>query len=491
MNRSFTEFFLLLTCLTVFFSSCEEVIEGNASLVTEDILFVSGEKIRVSGRIITTRNINASDHGFYIDENEAYPQPIIISLGEREAPGRFIGETMGLKLGKRYFVKSFVVIGGEKIFGNSLPFDTLVPEIFGFSPDRGTAGTIVTINGKNFTSDTEVFFGTSKAQVISIDFESRILVQVPPIGTQPDVNIRVISQGKEMVFDGLYKYTTGKFNQLALFPSTIRIQDGVFLQEGNTFYVGMGSDRSQTINQTMWRYRVGGPNWEQIPLPGKSLWRGFTSKNYFGGGRTSVTVPEFSRDFYRLQNGTFIKLPDLPFISVNGLAFEIGNQLYLIGSIDPNTPTSNSLVYRFNPNNQSWTLLGQAPFQVNRTMINFTYQHRQFIINPDNREMVAYNTISNTWEGIGVYPGELGNGTGIGAVIGQKAYVGLGNRSIQMWELDLTNFEWVKKNDFTGSPTFRNEAVFIHEGLIYVLRSAELQILGVTSEFWVFDPLGF
>lgn len=491
MNRSFVGFFSLLAFLVVFFSSCEEEVEVNPSLVTEDILFVSGEKIRVSGRVITTRNINASDHGFYISENEAFSQPIVISLGERETPGRFIGETMGLRLGRRYFVKSFVVIGGEQIFGNSIPFDTLTPEIFDFSPNNGPVGTVVTINGKNFTSDTEVFFGTSKAQVLSIDFESRMLVRVPPVVAQPDVNIRVVSQSRELVFDNIYRYTTGKFNQLANFPSSIRIQDGVYLQEGGTFYIGMGSDRSQTINQTMWRYQVGGANWEQIPVPGQSLWRGFTSKNYFGGGRTSVTVPEFSTDFYRLQNGNFIKLPNLPFVTVNSLAFEINNELYVIGSVEPPTFVSASLVYRFNPINQTWTLLGQAPFAITRNLISFTYQNRQFIINPDNRELVAYNTTSNSWETIGVYPGEIGNGTGIGAVIGQKAYVGLGNRSIQIWELDLSNLEWIRKNDFTGSPTFRNEATYVHDGLIYVLRSAELQIQGIPSEFWVFDPLGF
>ncbi|RZS94798.1 IPT/TIG domain-containing protein [Cecembia calidifontis] len=491
MNRSFVGVFLLLTFLVVFFSSCEEEIEVSPSLVTEDILFVSGEKIRVSGRIITTRNINATDHGFYISENEAFSQPIIISLGEREAPGRFIGEAMGLRLGRRYFVKSFVVIGGEQIFGNIIPFETLTPEIFDFSPNNGPVGTIVTINGKNFTSDTEVFFGTSKAQVISIDFDSRMQVRVPPVGSQPDVNIRVVSQSRELVFDNIYRYTTGKFNQLANFPSSIRIQDGVYLQEGNLFYVGLGSDRSQTINQTMWRYQVGSTNWEQISVPAQSIWRGFTSKTYFGGGRTSVAFPEFSRDFFRLQNGTFVKLPDLPFFTVNGLAFEINNQLYVIGSVEPPTFTSASLVYRYNPSSQTWNLLGQAPFAINRNLISFTYQDRQFIINPDNRELVAYNTTSNSWETVGVYPGEIGNGTGIGAVVGQKAYVGLGNRSVQMWELDLNNFEWIRKNDFGGSTTFRNEATYVHDGLIYVLRSAELQIQGVPSEFWVFDPLGF
>lgn len=475
----------------VFFSSCQEEVEVNPSLVTEDILFVSGEKIRVSGRVITTRNINASDHGFYISENEAFSQSIIISLGVREAPGRFIGEATGLRLGTRYFVRSFIVIGGVEILGNSIPFDSLTPEIFDFSPNNGPVGTLVTINGKNFTSDTEVFFGTSKAQILSIDFESRILARVPVAGSQPNVKIRVISQSREMIFDNLYRYTTGKFNQLANFPSSIRIQDGVYLQEGGTFYIGMGSDRSQTINQTMWRYRVGGDNWEQIPVPGQSLWRGFTSKSYFGGGRTSVTVPGFSKDFYRLENGNFVKLPNLPFVAANSLAFEVNNQLYVIGSVDPLNLTSASLIYRFSPNNLTWTLLGQAPFAITRDLISFTYQNRQFTINPDNRELVAYNTTSNSWETIGVYPGELGNDRGIGAVIGQKAYVGLGNRSLQVWELDLGNFEWIRKNDFTGSLPFRNEATYVHDGLIYILRSAELQIQGVPSEFWVFDPLGF
>lgn len=149
-----------LASLVLIFSffACEEQLDLTPSIITENALLVSGERMRLSGRVITTQNIAASDHGFYISDNEGFSQPIIISLGVRESPGRFIGETTGLEIEKTYFVKSFVELPEGIVFGNVVNIETLSPRLIDFSPSNGQSGITVTINGVNITEDVRVFF---------------------------------------------------------------------------------------------------------------------------------------------------------------------------------------------------------------------------------------------------------------------------------------------------------------------------------------------
>ncbi|MFD2202402.1 IPT/TIG domain-containing protein [Shivajiella indica] len=481
---------VISTCFLLFgvFSSCEEKIDVAPSIITEDVLYVSGERLRVSGRIITTQTINASDHGFYISENESFSQPVIISLGERANPGRFIGEISSLTIDKRYFVKAFVTIQDEIIFGNVAEVETLIPAIFSFSPNNGPEGTIVTISGKNLTSDTEVFFGSGKGTVVDISFESTLQVRVPPISGLPVVNIKVVNQEREISFETPFEYTTGKYTKLADFPSAIRIFDGISLQENDVFYVGMGTDRGQAVNNTMWKYQVGDNNWQEIPLPSRALWRAFSSKTYYGGGSLSPIFDGLVGDFYQLKNGQFLALNNLPFFKLRTVGFEIGGNLYVLGGRTIESPKE---VFEYNAQTNIWRKMRDAPIEIDETVLNFTYGGKQYFIDPLTKDLLAFDPGTDSWEAVSKFPGDLGNGTGVGVVIGNRAYLGLGNRSDQMWELNMTNLNWAEKNKFTGSTVTRNSGVYVHGGLIYMLRSAEVQILGVPSEFWVFDPNGF
>ncbi|MDX5477122.1 MAG: IPT/TIG domain protein, partial [Cyclobacteriaceae bacterium] len=168
------------------------------------------------------------------------------------------------------------------------------------------------------------------------------------------------------------------------------------------------------------------------------------------------------------------------------LAFEIGQKLYVVGGLGDEATRG----FALDMNLGAWNSIPNAPFAINNAVLNFSYQNKHYFIDPETNMMHAFNTFTNVWEEVSRYPGDLGNGTGVGVVIGNRAYLGLGNRSDQMWELNMETFNWVRKNDFPGSTVSRNSGVFEHGGLIYILRSAEVQLSGV-SEFWVFDPNAF
>jgi hypothetical protein len=488
MNKSRVGINLILLLLIGIFSACEEEIDSPPSLLTEEVLYVSGDQARFLGRIITTQNIGATDHGFYISEDEGFSQPLIVSLGARDRPGRFIGEIGELKIAENYFVKAFIEVNSEVQFGNTLSLNTLDPTIFEFSPTHGPGGQIIYITGKNFTSDTQVFFGEREAEVLEISFESRISVRVPAIADSPAVNLKVISQGKEMTFALIYEYTIGEYNKIGNFSFPERLLDNIYFQQEDRFYVGLGSDRGLEFVPKIWEYDLGSNVWQETNFPGRPLSMAFSSSTYFGAGASVLGRSPFvlARDFWKFENGTYQKLPDLPFEEANAVGFEINSNLYVAGGIIGDSVS----VLRHNPTTGNWMKLRNAPFPINNSVINFTYENKQYFIDPSNRQLHSFDPIVDNWQVVSTYPGEFGSGGGFGVAIGDRVYIGLANRSQQVWELNMNNLNWVRKNEYPGSPIARNAGVYTHNGLIYFLRSPEIQISS-PMEFWSFDPNGF
>jgi len=85
----------ILILVAIFFGSCEEEVSTFA-LLTEPPLYVSGESARLVGRLIANNQLRVDDHGFWLDTREDFSDPVIVSLGERSGPGRFIGEARNL-----------------------------------------------------------------------------------------------------------------------------------------------------------------------------------------------------------------------------------------------------------------------------------------------------------------------------------------------------------------------------------------------------------
>jgi hypothetical protein len=491
MNKlRFTPVILLFLAFGLFVS-CQEEVDFEPSLLTEEVLYLSGERVRVLGRVITNQNIEASDHGFQISESEQFSQPIVISLGERTGPGRFIGETDGLDAGTRYFVRSFLRTGSGEIYGNVITVESLLPAAVDMVPNNGRTGTVITISGRNFGSDTRVFFGSTQAQVQGIDFESSIRVVVPPGSVSAVVPVRVVSQGREMTLPFPFEYTTGKFTAIGVFPGALRLFDNIALQEGDDFYVGLGNlaqGLSQTLNNRMWKYNLGAGTWQEVPFPGGIHFRGFSTGRYFGGGLLSFgansSVATF--DFWKLENGSFIKLRNLPAAANQSAAFETADAVYVLGGVSG----TDKQIYRYSKSTDTWSRIKDAPISINLNVMNFHYRGRQYFIDQGSKGLYEYNPVDETWNVVSTYPGVLTNIKGLGITIGDFAYVGMENRSEQMWELDLKTMNWVRKNDFPGLSQGQNVGVFQNAGNIYILRNGEIQISGA-MQFWQFDPRGF
>jgi hypothetical protein len=473
------------------FSSCQEEVDFEPSLFTEEVLYLSGERVRLLGRVITNQNIEASDHGFQVSESEQFSQPIVISLGERTGPGRFIGESNGLEAGTTYYARAFLRTGSEEIFGNTITLQSLVPAVLDMVPNNGKPGIVVTISGRNFTSDTQVFFGPNRGVVQGIDFESNIRVIVPAATVSPVVQVRVVSQGREMILPLPFEYTTGKFNSIGVFPGGLRLFDNIALQEGRDFYVGLGNltqGFGQSLNNRLWKYNLGNGSWTEVSFPGGNHFRAFSTGKYFGGGLVSFTInpSNATLDFWKLENGSFVQLRDLPRPAYLAAAFETADAVYVLGGgfgVEKE-------ILKYSKATDAWSRISDAPISINLNVMNFHYQGKQYFIDQASKGLYEFNPADESWNVVSVYPGVLTNIKGFGLTIGNFAYVGLENRSEKVWELDLRTMNWVAKNDFPGLAQGQNVGVFQDLGNIYILRNGEIQVSG-SMQFWVFDPKGF
>lgn len=478
--------FLSILCLLWVGWACTDEAETPIIVTTEDALFIGGDKIRISGRLITNREITASDHGFIISETEAFSSPITISLGVKESPGRFIGETSGLKISQNYWVKAFSVVGGEELTGQAVRIQMLTPVVESFAPKFAKVGDNISLIGRNIPVGSKVFFGSQEAQVISNQFESKITVKVPASEGTALVPIRIEVQGKSFQFADQFEYQSGKYTKVSNFPENFRIYNTTFFYNSEGFHVGLGLIRLGGNYTKIKRFNPQSGTWSEVAFPGSPRSYAFATANYLGGGALEADrqIVSLERSFYKVEGSTFTRLPDLPFVSVEQIAVELNGMLYAMGG----TLNSTTSVWRFSPSTNTWVQLPNAPISMNSQNPFFTYQNKIYVASSTG-DIYEFNPDGNTWTKKTTYPGSLGQGYGIAQVLGTKAYVGLYRRANDLYELDLNTFTWKIKNTIPGLPQSINLGHFEYNGSIYFFRSPEISVFGdLPLELYKFEP---
>jgi len=468
--------------------ACTEETTETTVLVTEEVLYTSGENVRLLGRLITNQTVSVNDHGFYLSEDEGFSSPIIISLGVKDGPGRFIGETNGLTNSKTYFVKAFMDLGGGIQFGNVIEIKTLSPLIESFSPSFGIVGGNMLILGQNFTEDTRVFFGDSEAIVTSIDFESRLNIIIPK-AAKVSVPIRVVVQDKTLEFPSLFEYQVGTYELISKFPESIRIFDNSFFPSESGINIGLGTISKSSFYSKIQRFDLSTNTWKELPFNGSPRSYAFSTTNYLGGGTAGIIDNPFPINFtfYKINENGFEQLPDLPFASRESIAFEYEGNLYLLGSREGN-PLA---LRKYNTTTKTWSSLSDSPIPFTAENAHFLYKDKLYVIDGDSK-LWEFEISTETWRTVSEYPGSLGQGFGMGQVIGDKAYVGLYRRVAEVWELDLISMTWTSKNDIPRLAQDITVAHFEKNGFLYIMRMPDASISGTyPMNLYKFDPNGF
>jgi len=466
--------------------SCTEEENTPILVSTEDILFVGGDKLRVSGRLLTNREVFADEHGFVFSTDASFSSPILLSLGEKTEPGRFIGEKNGFKIGQTYFVKAFAEVDGQRLEGQAVELKTLSPSIARFSPTYSSAGNELVIEGKNFPEGTQVFFGSQQAQVLKNVFESKITVKIPPATGQVVVPIKLLIQGKEYTIPTSFEYQAGKYAKVADFPSNLRIYDNTFFSNSSGFHVGLGKIKLGDNYAGFQRFNPATGTWSEVSFPGNRRRFAFATTNYLGGGALEPSRDQFvyDRSLWKINGSTFERLGDLPFNSREALAVEWEGKLLLFGGLDG----AGFLVRSYDPQSRSWSNKQNAPVSLSRNGAAFVWNARVMVL-ASNGQVWEYQPTSDTWQIVTTYPGNKGQGFPIAEVIGKKAYLGLYRATQELWELNLETLTWKVKNQIIGFPQSINSGHFQHNGSIYFLRAPEESVSGsLTMELYKFAP---
>ncbi len=466
--------------------SCTEEENTPVLVSTEEILFVGGDKLRVSGRLLTNREVFADEHGFVFSTDASFSSPILLSLGEKREPGRFIGEKNGFKIGQTYFVKAFAEVDGQRLEGQAVELKTLTPSIASFSPTYSTAGNELVIDGKNFPEGTQVFFGSQQAQVLKNVFESKLTVKIPPATGQVVVPIKLLIQGKEYSAPTSFEYQAGKYTKVSDFPGNLRIYDNIYFSNASGFHAGLGRIKFGDNYPGFQRFNPVSGTWSEVSFPGNRRRFAFATTSYLGGGALEPSRDQFvyDRSLWKINGSSFERLGDLPFNSREALAVEWEGKLLLFGGLDG----AGFLVRSYDPLTRSWTNKQNAPVSLSRNGAAFIWNARVLVL-ASNGQLWEYQPISDTWQLITSYPGNKGQGFPVAEVIGKKAYLGLYRATQELWELNLETLIWKAKNQIIGFPQSINSGHFQYNGSIYFLRSPEESVSGsLTMELFKFDP---
>jgi hypothetical protein len=472
-----------------FLQACEES-EATTKVITENVLFVSAEQAKLSGRIFGLAS-SADDHGFQIDVSEVFNTPIEISLGPMGKLGKFIGEIETLTPHTTYYYRAYVKEGSKISFGDSKSFETGSPSFKTMSPTTGYAGTIVTITGGNIPQGVKVLLGNKEALIYSLSLESTLQFVVPqPIeGDNYLGEVKFVMGLDTVTFDQPFEYITGKWKKLDNFIEPLSIYNGVTFKQGNQLYFGLGVRRNPaSFNKRIWRLDLESWSWTELAITTNGFYSGFSgTQGYFGAGAFNLEAGVLNKKFWQAVGDDFVELNDLPFGLFIPISATVNEALY-VGGGQTAVDVNNFNLYKYNSSLDGWEVETTLPFAISSNYGVFSYQDQIYFLIKDG-SLWTYHTVSKVWTKISKSPFIVKTGS-ICTVIGSKVYFGVGLDNTTLLEYDIVNNTWKEKYKFTGDRTFINVGFFSHNEKIYTLRINPFGSASFT-EIWEFDPQAF
>ena len=212
----------------------------------------------------------------------------------------------------------------------------------------------------------------------------------------------------------------------------------------------------------------------------------FFSGKYFGTGILFPgAVITTNKEFWKYEGGNFTQLQDLPFNLYQPAAFDLEDELYVMGGLNPFGNPS-SLVFRYTVASQLWETVSVIPdFQLFSSSPSFSYNGNIYFVGPTGN-LWKFDTVTLQWEYMSSYPeGQLISGSCV--VSGDKAFIGLADNRRTLWEYDITNNSWKAKKSIPFGGTLESLGSWEYNGKIYyMLNTALNQRYGI--DVWEFDP---
>ena len=482
-------FYILLLVLS--FHACnDDALVSDVSVYTEEVVYTSGEQVVMTGRILALGKIAIEDHGFQIDSTENFSDPIIISLGEKNIPGRFVGQSDQLDLRVGYYCRSFITSEGITTFGNVLSFSTKSPGVIGFSPKEGNSNVQMVIEGRNLTADTKVIWNDKVIIPDAIIAETYVEFRAPPIDDTPFGYMKLVSKGDTLVLDEPFEYIIGVWTEEGELGDTRHNVRHIYFEDGDDFIYGLGVIQVDISNEIVVMDKASFQK-TFLTFPGTATEGAFYADTYFGGGSANRVVAasqalNLSKDFWKYENLGFVQLADMPVELYMATALRSGDKLFVYGGERANR-LINLSIYVYDILSNTWSTQSYSPVHILNSYPAFNIDDYHYFITADG-SMHRYHFSSGTWDKVAKFP-VAPKENGISIILNGEAYVGQQGTERSLFVYRPLSNIWRTKRNLSTNDFYFTMGAWADDNKIYISRSNSTN--STIRKLWSHDPYSF
>ena len=362
-------------------------------------------------------------------------------------------------------------------------------EITSISPNAAVPGSTITITGANFTSDVVVSFGSTEAQIISVE-SNQLEIRVPNTLSPSSLVLKIDAQGAPV---------TTNFEILPFFEEKTAHPDGAFGGTGfvlnNVLYFGMGG-------QPWYQYNSNSDTWTPMesnnaaPNKSGSIGVEINGKGYVLGTGSDNELWEYNPQTQIWTMKSPYPNSQLIFPAV----IVVGTNLYLVTGYHDGISKE---VWKYSTLDDEWTQINDfagvkrgdaVGFVVDGT--GYVGQGYDFDTNSFLNDFYTYNATSDSWTEISAPLNPSANlEGGVGFSLGGKGYIGLGRNGTSapvndFWKYDPTEDIWTQFATYAGNGVL-NVQTFVVGKKVYLINGSNENNSEHYIEMWEFTPETF
>jgi hypothetical protein len=328
-------------------------------VILSEVRAITSNGATFNASVTNARNQKTLDYGFVWSDSASDPtiNSIIKSFGNNASLEDFsFKANYDLEKGKTYGVRAFVKTDKFVVYSNIRSFisEGCLPPVFTkIYPDSGSAGHVVTIVGKNFSSkisNNKLYFGTIRASVVKCNSDT-ILVQCPNTLQTIVTNVSLEVANQQSIYKLKFKLIN-PWERLNDFPGGYRFGSFSFVI-GDKGYTASGRNSLNTFaSSDLWQYDTNLDKWDT-----KSAFLG-TPRNYAS-------------------------------------AFTINGKGYVSFGIDVNYKSLKD-IWEYDPINNQWDRKVDFPGDPRVSQAVLTLNNKAYFVN-NSKELWCYDPVLNNW----------------------------------------------------------------------------------------------
>ncbi|MBL0743474.1 IPT/TIG domain-containing protein [Chryseolinea lacunae] len=355
-------------------------------------------------------------------------------------------------------------------------FKLETPVVETFSPQTGTFGDVVTLQGKHFDVVKEkniVKFNDVIATVI--DATPTVIKVGVPAGLRTRESRISISVGlQSSLAQGNFTLNAPIIQSLSSTSDytgkTLSIAGSNFNPEraANVVLLGGLEVTVQNASKTLL----------VVDIPAKEI---YDARSF----KVEVRVAEqnaFSAQTFTLKDA-WLRRANVPIGDTFGPYSMVNFTLAGKGYIGMGDPNATKAFWRYTPQTNTWTQVTNYPGTTKTGATAFTVGDKAYVGLGSAKEFYSYEPLANQWTKLGDFPGSRAS-TPIGFSGINKGYVALGNATSNFWEYDPAVDKWTLKATLPASGYF---AGFTINNTPYAYRLGTTSFLqyDVANDAWI------